>query len=58
LAFDGDFGNNLMINFMAAMFLRQALACNGKEYSSPHRGCIQARKYTTIAPLLCTLRVI
>ncbi|ASQ16795.1 Uncharacterised protein [Enterobacter cloacae] len=22
------------------------------------RGCIQARKYTTIAPFLCTLRVI
>jgi len=39
---------------MAAMILQQVITtCTGKEYSNRSCGCIQARKYTTIAVILC-----
>ncbi len=53
LAFDGDFRNNLMINFMAAMVRWQALSdFIGKNTAAHTCGCIQARKYT-ITSLCC-----
>ncbi len=54
LAFDGDFGNNLMINFMAAMVRWQALSDLYREkYSSPHLRLRSRRGSIPLTSLCC-----